>query len=450
MEKKWIGIVIVCICLMMVTACGSGGDGDEDMNKKKPPISKEGKVIVTLSLKETQPFYEAAERKFEEKYPHIDLQIESFKKAGEKWQPGDMEKFKKSRNAALLAGTSADLIELSGVPVGNYVRKKLLMDMNEKLKQDQTLSQQDLHMNIIEALKIDGGLYTLPASFSLRTFIGDEAFMKQTGVTIDDEDWTWQQFEETARRMVELSEQDGKERRYAMTEQPAELTLVERLFDGYSQFVNHKDQTASFDSPAFIAMMEQVQKMYNDEVFTDKSTTGSRQLFYSSMIASPDDLIRIPYMLLSQPKLLQKPHAKGETGKARIVLPLELGIQAKSAVKEEAWTFISFLMSEDAQLLSERDGFSMLRSLNDKKLEDMKTQVKKGAYKLENGKLVQVTDKQFEQFKTVINTADNLQGLDVNVLSIIYDEIPFFFTGQKSATEVAKLIQNRVTTYLKE
>ncbi|MCG7406869.1 extracellular solute-binding protein [Paenibacillus sp. ACRRX] len=448
MKNKWIEVAISCVCLMMITACGTGGDRDND--KKEKSSTKEGKVIVTLSISEPEPFYEAAERKFEAKYPHIDLQIKSFKKPGEKWEAGEMDKYKKSIDVAMLAGTSADLIELSGLPAAKYVSKKLLLDLNEKLKQDQTLSQQDLQMNIVDALKKDGGLYTLPASFSLRTFVGDEAFLLQSGVTIDDENWTWQQFEQTARKLVELSGQDGKEPRYALTAQPADLTLVEQLFDRYSQFVNRKNQTASFDSPVFIDMMEQVQQMYKDKVITDESTTESSQLFYSDILASADDFIRIPYMYFSQPKFLQKPHAKGETGKARIILPLELGIQAKSAVKEEAWTFIAFLLSEDAQLLSERDGFSMLRSLNDKKLEDMKAQVKKGAYKLADGKVAQVAEKQFDQFKTVINTADNLQELDAKVLSIIYTEAPFFFSGHKSAKEVAQLIQNRVNTYLKE
>jgi multiple sugar transport system permease protein len=54
------------------------------------------------------------------------------------------------------------------------------------------------------------------------------------------------------------------------------------------------------------------------------------------------------------------------------------------------------------------------------------------------------------QFKQLISTADNFADVDGAVISIIGDESRAFFSGQKSVEEVAKLIQNKTTTFLNE
>lgn len=41
--------------------------------------TKDGKTVLTLSVTESSPFYQTVEKKFEEKYPEIDLQINAYK-----------------------------------------------------------------------------------------------------------------------------------------------------------------------------------------------------------------------------------------------------------------------------------------------------------------------------------------------------------------------------------
>jgi ABC-type glycerol-3-phosphate transport system substrate-binding protein len=128
----------------------------------------------------------------------------------------------------------------------------------------------------------------------------------------------------------------------------------------------------------------------------------------------------------------------------------QLAIQAKSTVKAEAWKFIAYLLSEEGQSLQERQGFSLLKSVNEKQLNDIQKQVKSGKYKLPDGKAPKVSDEEFTQFKQLISTADNFAVVDGSVISIIGDDSRAFFSGQKSAEEVAKLIQNKATTFLNE
>lgn len=441
--KKQLLITLICILLATTTACSSGGSG-EKVNKEKPK-SKEGKSVVTLSLKRPDPFYEVVVKKFNEKYPDIDLQIQTFKQKGEQWDRDVFEKYIKTANTALLSGKGADIIEVGDLPVGKYANKKLLANMNDLMEQDKTMNTSDLHMNVLEAMELNGGLYSIPSAFSLWAFVGDGDVLNKASLNVDDKNWTWKQFEEVSRKLM----QGSKERRYALVNNPPELILQELVTDSYPELVDRVAQKAKFDSPLFEEMMLQIKKMYDDEVLISKPADNENPLFSSERLFSPAAFIW-PYGLFANPKFLKKPHGEGQTGGIRIFSQTELAIQANSPVKDEAWKFIAFLLSEEVQSLPELEGFSLLKSVNEKKLDDIQKQVKSGTYKLPNGKAIKVPDEDFAQFKKLINTADRYSGADNKVMKIIDEESQAFFSGQKSAEEVAKLIQNRVTTYLNE
>ncbi|GGD55403.1 hypothetical protein GCM10010911_11330 [Paenibacillus nasutitermitis] len=409
------------------------------MASTEKPVIKEGKTVVTMAMQiwpsamqEYRAFYQAVEKKFEEKYPDFDLQIQISE---------DYEKYIKTTNTALLSGKGPDIFEISSLPIDDYVSKKLLLNMDESMKQDKTLAKSDLQMNILDVLKQDGGMYAMPLGFSLRAFIGDGDSIKNTNV--DDKHWTWKEFEETSKKLGG----NGTERRYALANDPPEFLLQEMIVDKYSEFVDHIAKKAMFDSPLFVEVLKQIKKMYDDKVMTSEPADIGKQMFYSTVLRSPADFINVLHQFYSNPKLMQKPEQKGGT---RIITESRFAIQAKSSVKEEAWKVISFLLSEEGQSLQERQGFSLLKSVNEKQLNDIQKQVKSGAYKLPDGKAPKVSDEEFTQFKQFIHTANNFAMVDGRVISIIGDESRAFFSEQKSAEEVAKLIQNKVTTLLNE
>lgn len=72
--NKWLCMICIGILMTSMTACSSGGSGELASTEK--PVSKEGQTVVTLSMQQSSAFYQAAEKKFEEKYPDIDLQIQ--------------------------------------------------------------------------------------------------------------------------------------------------------------------------------------------------------------------------------------------------------------------------------------------------------------------------------------------------------------------------------------
>ncbi|SFE71312.1 multiple sugar transport system substrate-binding protein [Paenibacillus algorifonticola] len=428
--KKWLCMISIGILMTSMTACSSGGS--EELASTEKPVTKEGQTVVTLSMQQSNAFYETAEKKFEEKYPDIDLQIQI---------TDDYQKYQKTTNTALLSGKGPDIFEISSLPIDDYVSKKLLLNMDEPMKQEKTLNISDLQMNILNVLKLNGGMYAMPFGFYLRAFVGDGDILENKN--IDDKNWTWKEFEKTSKKLGE----SGTERRYALANDPPEVLLQEMIVDKYTEFVDHTAKKAKFDSPLFVEAMQQIKKMYDNKVMTSEPADIGNQMFYSTVLQSPADFINGLHLFFSNPKLLQKPE---QTGGTRIITASRFAIQANSPVKEEAWKFIAFLLSEEGQSLQERQGFSLLKSVNEKQMNDIQEQVKSGTYKLPDGKAPKVSDEEFTQFKQLISTADNFAEADGSVISIIGDESRSFFSEQKSAEEVAELIQNKVTTLLNE
>lgn len=444
--KKWLWLIFAAAFMITTTACSSSGGGEEESMKK---LTRDGKTVVTLSLRTSGPFYESLKKKFEEKYPDIELDIKSYKNARESWGAGEYEKYIKTTNTAMLSGKGADIIELSGLPIDDYIGKKLLLNMNDNFEQDQALNKNDMQIKILESLNKNGGKYRIPSGFGIAAFVGDGEAIKSAGVNIDDKSWNWNTFEKISKQLIRQTANSSQKQRYAVANVPPDMILGEMVVDNYAQFVDGGAKKAKFDSPEFVELMQQIRSMYDEKIMTSEQADMGGSFFTSISFMSPKDLIDGLYSTYDSPALLQKPHT-GQAQGTRIFPLTEFAIRASSPVKDEAWKFITFLLSDEAQSLQDREGFSLLSSVNDKKLNELHEQVKSGTYKLPDGKATQVSDEAFAKFKQYVHSADQYVDVNGKIIPIIGEESAAFFNGQKSAEEVAKLIQNRVTTYLNE
>lgn len=439
--KKQLSMVL--FLTIVLTACSSGEKGETA--KTDDSTSKGEKTSVTLSVQEPYPFYQTLKKKFEEKYPEINLQIQAYKQAGEQWSASDYEKYQQTTSTAILSGKGPDIFEIGSLPITDFVNKKLLLNMDDYINKDQSINKSDLEMNVLQAIKLNGGTYAIPSGYFLNTFVGDKNLLTQ--MKVDDNKWTWADFEEISRG---IQKNNSKTPRYALSNFPPDALLQEILGDRFKEFVDRTGKKAKFDSPEFLSIMQQIKKMYDDNIMSSKPAENNNQLFYPMDFISPTDLINGPYSVFTNPQLLKRPHAGQKDGGIKIKLSQEFAIQANSPVKEEAWKFMSYLLSSEGQSLQEREGFSLLKSVNDKKVNDIKDQVKSGNFKLPNGMTASAPDEDFTRMKEMIHAATQFNELDGKIIRIVGEESRTFFSGQKPAGDVAKLIQNRVTTYINE
>lgn len=439
MKKSGVLSLIVAIT-MSLTACSGGQAGETKQGQQE----QNGKKIVVLSVLEADPMYSLAEKKYEEQHPDVDIQIKEYSGGEGSNQEGDVEKYVKTTNTELMSGKGADLIALdvSGLSVEKYVDKQLLVNLSELMEQDPSFDSNLYEMNILDGAKMRGGLYSLPLRFFLDSLMGDKKAIEQSGVKFDDSTWTWGEFTEVGKR---LAASGGHT--YSMGNTPPELMLNILFIDNYTRIVHEEKRPASFDTNAFVELMEQVKKMYEDKVVTDAEVNAGDYFFAPALILSPEDYFVGPAMFYEQGKIYRKPLAAGQQTGVTFLTHKKLGLNRNSNVQAEAWDFLKFLLSEEMQTMPGLQGFSLNKKVNERTFKDLE---EKGAIESPMGSAILVQKADIDMIKQMLADAITPQKNESKIQQIIEEEAKAYFSGQKSAQAVADLVANRVTTYLNE
>ncbi len=142
-----------------------------------------------------------------------------------------------------------------------------------------------------------------------------------------------------------------------------------------------------------------------------------------------------------------------------------LAVNTNSPNKEGAWEFLSFLLGDEVQ--SSIRNVPASRKAYDAWVEKEKARFAGGkkvsvtyANRLADGSLVttgdvtytaaDVTEEIIEEYTEMLEDARTYPLRNVPILDIIGEEAADYFNGSKSTAEVAKLVTNRVQTYLNE
>ncbi|MFE4569836.1 ABC transporter substrate-binding protein [Paenibacillus chitinolyticus] len=460
-------ILIAVILMISASACSSRtGNGEAtgtqngDKTTESPGGGKTegnkpdgGPKTIVFSTFFPDDFFKEAKKRYEAKHPNITIELK-YVETDDAHGEENIEKYIKTTNTALLSGKGPDLIEMDLLHIGNYVNKKLLANISEMMDKDPSFKREQYFTNILDNVKLNGGIYGMPLNFIVYGFIGNETAIEKSGVKIDDKNWNWSQFADVAKELMKDGNQKNKSALYSM---PESLLNV-RVKEQYATFVDPVNKKANFETAAFTGLMKQVKSLFDDQIATDKPIPA---LFRSESIVSPEyyirDLKQSEYLSKGYEftsKFYAKPHAEEQKAGGYFQTYKTIGINEKSSVKEEAWDFLKFMLSDEVQEGPDHAGFPMNKSVYEKRVKEL---LKVGKVKSDQEMGV-LKDKVFDI------TAKDIQDLDrflseaiypvefkpSKIEQIIMEEAKSYFKGQKSAEAVAKLIQNRVTTFLNE
>ncbi|WP_227013826.1 ABC transporter substrate-binding protein [Paenibacillus psychroresistens] len=421
----------------------SSTKSDATNASNKPDGSK--KTIVFSTFYETD-FIKEAIKKYEEKHPNITIELNFAQAIGDdaNWD-ANHEKFLKTTNTQLLSGKGPDLMEMDQLPMDQYVNKKLLVNLSERMDNDASFHRDDYFTNILDNIKLDGGVYGIPVRFYLYNIIGDLDAIEKTGVTFDDKSWTWNQFLETAKELARKGD-----RQYAFAYKSPEMLLNELVQANYTAFVDQANNKGKLESAIFINLLKQIKMMNDDKIVSFGQYAET--YFNMEIISSVRNymLAGTGYQdIFKKVKVYNKPKAEGQAAGGFFRPETTIGINAKSSVSNEAWDFIKFLISDEVQ----SGGFSLNKSAYQKQVQQI---LEVGSVKADEegplkGKELKVTAADIQQLESYLNDANHsVEAKATQLQSIIAEESAAFFNGQKSAEAVAKLIQNRAMIYLNE
>lgn len=362
-------------------------------------------------------------------------------------------------NNDITTGNMPDILLGSGLPIQNYAARGLLADIGKMIQEDEELSKIEFVQNVFDAYSVDGNLYYVIPYFNVRTMIA------KTSLVGDRTEWTMEDAKNVLASMPEGAKLFGDMTRdsYFST------AMVYCLGD----FIDSATGKCDFNSDRFISMMEYAKSL--PENLEDEYNSDDYWTSYQSQYRENRTLLMQIY-INSIRDLNYNINGRMGEDVSYVGFPMEGGqgalinagqiytISDRSNFKEGAWQFLRYYLTDEYQ--SEMTEWNLSIHMNRFKENANKATEKpywideetgeKHEYEetfYMNGESIPIPQMTQAQVDKVVNYILSLKKCsydNTNVINIINEEMGGYFSGQKSAQEVAGVIQNRVQLYVDE
>ena len=280
---------------------------------------------------------------FEEKYPNIKVEFIQIPEA---------EYSQKLRSMAL-AGNAPDVLCLWEADLADFARAGWIVPLDDYIRQSEKLSVDDFIPAVKQLMELQGHLYGLPWCFATEILYYNKDIFDKASISYPNENWTWKDFEEAARKLTIV--ENGKVVQYgcdALGFQGLWYSLIgtfgDKIVDEQGRFVFGKG------AKEFLRWWYDLTNKYKVVASPQITTSGvvSADLFMAgkAAMAFNGSWMTSVYKDIKDFNWDIAPIPKG----VRHYSTLHTGffaINAKSKVKDAAWKFIEFCMSEKGQEL---------------------------------------------------------------------------------------------------
>lgn len=348
------------------------------------------------------------------------------------------------------------LIADSYFPVSSYISKGLVANIDELIATDEELSKIEFMDNVFDAYRVDGKLYYVTPSFSVKTLIGKESIVG------DRTSWTMKEMQELMASVPEGTQSIGELTR-------SDFVQLMIQYCG-NDFVDVETGKCNFDTENFVAMLEYARTLPEeinwDEYGDDYWEKRDSQYRENRTILAECDVSSVRYI---------NDYINGYFGEeiSYIGFPSDSGngavveageqylISAKSEHIDGAWEFVRYYLTEEYQnkviMFPVNKEIFMERAMEATKnpyTTDRNGNKQEYEYKISIGGesivLPNMTTEQVGKFINFVESIDKCVYYDEDIEAIINEEVASFLAGQKSASDVAGIIQSRVEIYVNE
>ncbi len=360
-------------------------------------------------------------------------------------------------NNDIITGQMPDMLLTNQLPMDNYIAKGWIADINKLIQEDEELSQVEFLQNVFDAFSNDGKLYYVVPGFSVNTVIGKASLVGNR------ESWTMADMQQVLSSMGEGTSAIGN------VTQGEFMNMVMRYCG--NDFVDVSTGKCSFNTSNFIEMMEfakTLPKEINQEdwdnyydnyesQYRENRTLLSQVYIYSiaNMNSQINGYFGEPVSFVGFPT---------ESGKGSYIEPdyNTFALSARSKNLDGAWDFVRYYLTDEYQ--KETGGMPVNKALFLEKAQealqrpyyidyDTKEKVEYDDTFWMNGeeiKLDPMSQEQIDQVTDFIQSVDRRGYNNPDILNIINEEVEAFYSGQKSAQDVADVIQRRAQLFVDE
>lgn len=363
------------------------------------------------------------------------------------------------------------LVDSYGMDYESYISKGVFADLEEYMDADETFNKDDYLTNVLEALKVNGGLYMISPTVRFMTYAGKKSvFGDKTG-------WTMQEFLDMHNSLAEGEEMISE----------ATRDSIGYFFISVAQneFIEESGK-CDFTNQNFKNMLSYLKDIpadytaYQDK-WQDDNYYQERELAYSkgtiklrpAEISNFDIIPELEAYMGEEVTLIGYPSSEEDSVGVLLSPGTELAINANSKVSAGAWEVIKYLLSDEYQNKFSGDennysySFPLKKSIVEKKkVNDIKPRYY--TYTDENGNEVQEeqertvwigeqrieirksTEADAERLYELISNASVCLRRDQKMYDIVMGEAQPYFDGQKSVDEVANIINSRIQIMVNE
>lgn len=379
----------------------------------------------------------------------------------------------KNLNTRLLSGNGPDLIVLDGLPAASYRQKGILADLTE-LEKGFT-GENSLFPNLVDACRMDGGLYFLPVRFQIALLVGEKDALSQVTDLASLAD---------AAEKIRKEHPEG-----GITGLPMEEMILVNL--GYASCGAWTDEQGAIDEKALAEFLTQAKRIYQAEIagYSEEELrfyqerkiaiyeegNGVRDFYRSAGSQAISLGMGEARMVMGQlgdmksdfNTITSVAEQKGDVDfmlcpgqVADGFLPVtQIGICAQSMEKEGVQSFFQFLFEGQLQDMDLSGGFPMNQASFEKLATDPKEGEEAGSISIgssgENGEMFSLEihwakPEEFEQLKTIVESLKTACVSEAMIEETVYEAGVKVLDGSTSVESAVEEIVKKAAIYLAE
>ena len=374
-------------------------------------------------------------------------------------------------NTEILSGNVPDMLCLSGLNYRQLASKGVLEDLYPYIENDAELKREDFFPNVLKALEVDGKLCSTVSGFYINSAIGAAA------VVGDEPGWNYDQFNEALASMPEGCTAFDQ---YVTRDGILSTCLALDMAD----FVDWNSGKVNFDNPEFIKLLQFANSFpdefdwenydWSKEESTENRLAQGKQMLVQTSAYSIDDIFYNNYTQFLGGKVtyIGYPTAHG-TGNMISFSDSGYAMSSKTPYKDACWQFLRCFLTKDYQTSNVYSLPSRLDVFDERAEEASTVQYQKneeGQFLLDDDgekipivrstiwnkdtqqteEIYALTEDQVQQIRELILTTTKVADYDQAILDIVTEQAAPYFAGQKTAEEVAKLVQSKANIYVNE
>ena len=375
-------------------------------------------------------------------------------------------------NTEILSGNVPDILCLNGLNYRQLANKGILEDLYPFIDADPELQRSDFFPNVLQAMEVDGKLCSTVSSFFISSALG------AASVVGDEPGWTYDEFNEALASMPEGCTAFDQ---YVTRDSILSTCLALDMTD----YVDWGSGTVRFDSPDFIRLLNFANSFPSEfdwenydwarEESVEERLAQGKQMLVQTSAYSIDDIFYNNYTQFMGGKVtyIGYPTSHGTGNMISFSGDFGYALSSKSACKDAAWQFLRTFFTKDYQSENVYSLPSRLDVFDEKAAEASTVQYQQnseGQFLLDdNGEKIPVvrttvwnketqqteeiyalTEDQIQQIRELILTTTKVADYNQEILDIVKEQAAPFFAGQKTAEEVAKLVQSKANIYVNE